>query len=94
MNPLTVYDDRYIKTKIRIYGDKAYTYFRNLSVPQNGVECEFFTIISIDSLLVYDSKCYLQVYLDNCAYKIVNTQMVHYLGDNYFKSDLFFDFDE
>ena len=27
---------------------------------------------SINSLLVYDKKCYLQVYLDKCAYKIVN----------------------
>ena len=28
-------------------------------------------VISIDSLLVYDKKFYLQVYLDNCASKIV-----------------------
>ena len=37
---LPVYDDRYIKYKIRTYGD--------------------------------ESKYYLQIYLDNCAYKIVN----------------------
>ena len=27
MNPLPVYDDRYIKTKIRTYGEKVYTNF-------------------------------------------------------------------
>ena len=28
--------------------------------------------VPINSLLVYENKCYLQVYLDNCAYKIIN----------------------
>ena len=44
----------------------------------NGIECESCILISIDSILDYD-KYYLQVYLDNCAYKIVNTQMLDYL---------------
>ena len=56
-------------------------------MPEDGVECEYFTIISIDSLLVYENKFYLQVYLDNCAYKILNTQMKDYLDDNLFKPD-------
>ena len=48
LNLLPVYDDRYIKTKTRTYSDKDYTNFRGLNVPEDGVECEFFTIISID----------------------------------------------
>ena len=56
-------------------------------MPEDGVECESFTIVSIDSLLVYESKYYLQVYLDNCAYKIVTTQMLDYLDDNLFETD-------
>ena len=70
---LPVYDDNYIKTKIRTYGDKVYTKFRASTVPGDGLECESFTIISFDSLIVYKNKYYLQLYLDNCAYKIVNT---------------------
>ena len=66
------YDDRYIKTKIRTYGDKVYTNFGGLNAPENDIECEFFTDIFIDSLLVYDEKYHLQVYLDPCAYKVVN----------------------
>ena len=45
-------------------------------MPEYGAECEFFTVISIDSLLIYDKKFYLQVYLDICAYKIVDKQMI------------------
>ena len=41
--------DRYIKTKIRTYGDKVYTNFRGLNVPKDEIECESFTVISIDS---------------------------------------------
>ena len=56
LNILPVYDDRYIKTKIRTYGYKVYSSFCYLNVPGDVVKCESFTIISIDSLLVYDKK--------------------------------------
>ena len=63
LNAFPFYDDKYIKTKIRTYGDKFHTNFRGLNVPEDGIECEPFTVISIDSLLVYKSKYYLRVYL-------------------------------
>ena len=81
LNALPVYNDRYIKT----YGNKVYTNFRGLNVPYNGIECESFTAISIDSLLVYENKYYLHIYLDNRAYKIVNKQMADYLDESLFK---------
>ena len=89
LNALPVYDDRYIKAKIKSYGDKNYTSFRGLNVTEGGAECESFTVISIGSLLAYESKYYLQVYLDNCANKIVNTQiqMIDYLRVNLFDSN-------
>ena len=81
LNALPTYDDRSVKTKIRKYGGKVYTNFCSLNVPEDDIECESFTFISIDSLLVYDSRYYLQVYLDNCAYKIVNKHMIDYLDE-------------
>ena len=65
---------------------KVYTKFSSLNVAGNNVESEFFTIISIDSLLVHESKCYLHVYLDNCDFKIVDKQIIDYLN-NLFDSD-------
>ena len=53
LNVLPVYDDRYLKTKRRTCGDKVYTNFRGLNVPEDDIECESFIVISIDSLLVY-----------------------------------------
>ena len=66
-------------------GDKVYTNFRGLNVPEDDIECEYFTVISIDSLLVYDKKYYLEVYLDNCAYKIITKQMTDYLDEIFLK---------
>ena len=47
------------KTKIRAHGDKVYTNFLPLNVPEDDVECKSFTVISIDSLLVSENKYYL-----------------------------------
>ena len=54
-------------------------------MPEDDIEFESFALISIDSLLVYDKKYYLQVYLDNCAYKIVSKQMIDYPDENLFE---------
>ena len=50
-------------------------------MPEDDIECESFTDISIDSLSVHKNKYYLQVYLDNCAYRIANKQITDYLND-------------
>ena len=61
------------------------TFILGLNVIEDDIECECFTAIAIDFLLVYENKCYLQVYLGNCAYKIVNKQMTDYLDKNRFE---------
>ena len=85
LNALPVYDDRYIKPKIRAYGEKVYIKFRGLNVAENDIECKSFTVISIDFLRAYESKYYLQVYLDKFPYKILNKQMTDYLDENLFE---------
>ena len=84
---LPVYKDRYIETKIRAYGYKIYNNFRGLNAPDT--ECESFTVIFTDFLLVYKNKHYLQTYTENCAYRIANKQMTDYLDDNLFKTDYY-----
>ena len=79
------YGNRCIKTKIRTYGDKVYTNFRGLNVPEDDIECESSTVVSIDSLLVCENKYYLQVYLDNFTDKIINKQMIDHLDENIFE---------
>ena len=54
---------------------------------EEDIKCDSFTVISIYFLLVYKNKYYLQVYLDNCTYKIVDKQMIDYVGHNLFETD-------
>ena len=51
-----VYHDRYIKTKTKTYSDKVCTNFCVLNVREDGVECEFFTVTSVDFLLLYEKN--------------------------------------
>ena len=72
---LPVDDDRYIKSKIKTFSDKAFTNFPDL----DDIEFESVTAISIDYLLVYETKYYLQVYLNNWAYKITNKRQIIFM---------------
>ena len=82
LDALPVYDDRYIKIKIRKYDNKVQTNFQGLHVPEDGVEIETFAITSVNSLLAYDWKYYLRAYLDNCTYTIVSKKII----DNSFQT--------
>ena len=64
-----------------MYGDNIYPNFCCFNVAEDGVECKRF----------YENKYYLQVYLDNCTFKIINTEMIDYDG-NVFKTDQFLSF--
>ena len=39
LNSFPVYEDRYIRTKIRAYINEVYTSFHRLNVPEHDVEC-------------------------------------------------------
>ena len=86
LNALPIYDNRYIKTKIRTYGDRLYANFHDINVPEDDIECKSFPVISIGSSLVYQNKYYLQVYLENCAYRVIDNQMIDYLDENIFEN--------
>ena len=85
LNALPVYEGRFIKTIIRTYGDKVYTNVCGFNVPEDGVECESFTVVSIGSWFFYENP--MCCYLDNCAYKILGIQMTDYLDENLFEID-------
>ena len=49
VNALPAYHNRYKRKKLLTCCDKVYNYFRSLNVPEDVIECESFTVISIDS---------------------------------------------
>ena len=53
LNVLPVFDDRHTKLKIRPYNDKVCNNFRGLNTAEDDLECESFTVVSIDYLLLF-----------------------------------------
>ena len=46
---------------------------------------QIISVIYVDSLLVYEIKYFLQVYLNNCAYETLTKQISNYLDENLFE---------
>ena len=73
LNTLPVYDGRYIKTKIRTFGDKVYTNFRGSNVPEDDIECESFTEdlknVKLNALPVYDDR-YIKTKIRTFGHKV------------------------
>ena len=44
------YSDKYIRSLVLTMSK------RGLNVPENDIECEYFTVISVDYSLVYENK--------------------------------------
>ena len=59
-----------------------YTNICGLNVWEDGIECEYFTVISAGSLLLYDENYYGEAFLSNCAYKTVNKHITDFLDEN------------
>ena len=65
-----IYDDSYIKTKLKSFSDIIKTLFSGDKIPKERVEYVCIACISIDSELKIGKKNYPQVYLEQCKYKI------------------------
>ena len=65
-----IYDDSYIKTKIKTFSGIIKTLFSGDEIPRERVEYVCIACISIDSVLRVDKKSYPQVYLEQCKYKV------------------------
>ena len=65
-----IYDDSYIKTKVKTFSDISKTLFDGNKIPKERIEYASIACISIDSVLKVDKKNYPQVYLEQCKYKV------------------------
>ena len=61
-------DDKYIKTKIKIYSDIIITNFHNKKMLKEKVPCKCLSITMLDSVVESDEKYYPQTFLEECKY--------------------------
>ena len=75
-------DDKYIKTKIKIYADSIITNFHNKKMPKEKAPCKFFSILVIDLVIRVNKKYYPQTVLEECKYAQEKIKIVNHIDED------------
>ena len=79
-------DDKYIKTKIKIYADNMVTNFHNKKMPKEKAPCKCLLIIMLDSVIKAHKNYYSQTLLEECKYVQEKIKIENIIDDNLEKS--------
>ena len=66
---MSVYDEKYIKVKVREFNGVIKTNFSGDKIPEENEHYACIACITIDSVMKIEKKIYLQIYLEECKYK-------------------------
>ena len=77
---MPVYNETYIKVKVRKFDSKIKTNFLGNEVGKENMHYTCIACITIDSLMKKDEKNYPQVYLEECKYRMKKIQMTRLIN--------------
>ena len=63
-------NDKYINTKIKLYGDKINTNFQGKKILKENASYKCLPLIMLDSVIRENKKYYPQTLLEECKYEI------------------------
>ena len=72
-------NDKYIKTKMKIYGNKVNTNFHSKKNTKRKTACKYLSLIMLDSVIRVNKKYHPQTLLEECKYEIKKTKMENLL---------------
>ena len=79
-------NDKYIKTKIKIYAGSMITNFQSKKMPKEKAPCKCLSIIMLDSVIKAKKKYYPQTLLEECKYEPKKIEMENLTDDDLEKS--------
>ena len=79
-------NDKYIKTKIKIYDGSVNTNFQGKKMPKEKAPCKSLSIIMLDSVVKAKKKHYPQTLLEECKYEPKKIKMENLTDDDLEKS--------
>ena len=83
----TVYNNRYINTKIKLYNNDIKTNFHDENnireVPKEKCAYKCLLLISLDSVIQTNKKYHLQTFLKECKYKLTNKKEKNLIISNF-----------
>ena len=75
----SIYDDKYIKTKVKTFSSMINTLFSGNEIPKERNHYICIAAICLDSVLKVGNNNYAQVYLEQCKYKIKRRKPVDFI---------------
>ena len=72
---MPVYDQTYIKAKVREFDGIIETNFLGDEIPEENMHYTCIACITVNSIMKIDKKNHLQVYLEECKYRVKRKQM-------------------
>ena len=76
---MPVYDEKYIKAKVREFNGVIKTNFLGDEIPKESMHYTCIACITIDSVMRMEKKNYPQVYLEECKYRMKKTKMTNFI---------------
>ena len=76
---MPVYDRQCIKAKVREFNGVIKTSFLGDEVPTENEHYTCIACITIDSVMRMEKKNYLQVYLEECKYRLKKTKITNFI---------------
>ena len=76
---MPVYDEKYIKSKVREFIGAIKTKFLGNKIPKENMHYTCIACITIDSIMRMEKKNYLQVYLEEYKHKMKKTKMTKFI---------------
>ena len=80
---MPVYDEQYIKAKVRVFNGVIKTNFLCDEVPKENKHYTCIACITIDSVMRMEKKNYPQVYLEECKYKMKKKKMSKFINTEF-----------
>ena len=76
---MPVYDEKYIKAKVREFNGVIKTNFLGDEIPKESMHYTCIACITIDPVMRMEKKNYTQFYLEECKYKMKKTKMSKFI---------------
>ena len=77
---MPVYDEKYIKAKVGEFNGVIKTNFLGDEIPKESMHYNCITCITTDSVMRMGKKNYLQVYLEECKYRMKKKKMAKFIS--------------
>ena len=75
---MPVYDEKYIKAKVREFNGVIKTNFLGDEIPKESMHHTCIACVTIDSVMRMEKKNYWQVYFEECKYRMKKTKMTKF----------------